>query len=125
MSQLSEGLHSLKIIAFDNFNQPAVKQIDFKVSKSENLELNNVLVYPNPLKDNGYFTFMADSGSDGFHSGIYSDRQKNQRYFSRLLFKKGYNQIYWDAKDNDGDRIANNTYFYKIKAKPLLADQNR
>lgn len=118
LSQLSEGLHSLKIIAFDNFNQPAVKQIDFKVSKSENLELNNVLVYPNPLKDNGYFTFMLTQEAM-VSIQVYTVTGRKIKDISAVYCSKGYNQIYWDAKDNDGDRIANNTYFYKIKAKPV------
>jgi len=26
----------------------------------------------------------------------------------------GYNTIYWDGKDNDGDYMANGTYLYKL-----------
>jgi len=29
----------------------------------------------------------------------------------------GFNRIYWDGRDQDGDEIANGLYFYKVIAK--------
>ncbi len=26
----------------------------------------------------------------------------------------GYNQIFWDGRDDDGDEVANGVYFYKL-----------
>lgn len=117
-SQLSEGMHSLKIIAFDNFNQPAVKQIEFNVSKSEGIELNNVLIYPNPIKKDAYFTFMLTQEAM-VSVQVYTVTGRKIKDIPAVFCTKGYNQIYWDTKDNDGDKIANNTYFYKVKAKQI------
>ncbi|MDX9870545.1 MAG: FlgD immunoglobulin-like domain containing protein, partial [Candidatus Cloacimonadales bacterium] len=50
---------------------------------------------------------------------IYTITGRKIRNLKAGLCTKGYNQVYWDGKDNDGDRIANNTYFYKVIAKQI------
>jgi flagellar hook assembly protein FlgD len=30
------------------------------------------------------------------------------------LLRIGFNSIYWDGRDHDGDEIANGLYFYKV-----------
>lgn len=32
-------------------------------------------------------------------------------------FNIGFNKIYWDGKDEDGDKIANGLYLYRVVAK--------
>jgi len=34
-----------------------------------------------------------------------------------IVLDAGFNSIYWDGRDGDGDRIANGVYFYKVKAR--------
>jgi flagellar hook assembly protein FlgD len=31
--------------------------------------------------------------------------------------RAGFNSIPWDGRDNQGDKLANNTYFVKVRAK--------
>jgi hypothetical protein len=116
LEDLSAGPHQATIIAFDNFNKPSVSKISFEVVESGNITLDNPLVYPNPIKKEGYFTFNITEDAD-VTIQIYTVTGRKIRTIKQNLCSKGYNQIYWDGKDNEGDRIANNTYFYKIKAK--------
>ncbi|MCK4694903.1 MAG: T9SS type A sorting domain-containing protein, partial [Candidatus Cloacimonetes bacterium] len=74
--------------------------------------------YPNPMKDDGYFTFVITEDAD-ITITIYTITGRKIQTIKKPGCEAGYNQIYWNGRDGDNDRIANNTYFYKIKAKQL------
>ncbi|PKN78521.1 MAG: hypothetical protein CVU48_08075 [Candidatus Cloacimonetes bacterium HGW-Cloacimonetes-1] len=115
MSNLSEGAHTIQLIAFDNFNSPAVANANFLVKKLGDLSIERLLPYPNPMSKDGHITFMLSQNAD-LTIGIYTMSGKKIRSI-KAIGKPGFNQIYWDGKDGDGDRLANNTYFVKVKAK--------
>ncbi|RLC54326.1 MAG: hypothetical protein DRH79_00850, partial [Candidatus Cloacimonadota bacterium] len=66
----------------------------------------------------GYFTFVITEDAD-ITITIYTITGRKIRTITKSACSAGYNQIYWNGKDGDDDDIANNTYFYKIKAKQL------
>jgi hypothetical protein len=117
LSNLSEGEHTVQLIAFDNFNLPSVKTVHFKAEKRNLMSVSSFLPYPNPLQKTGYFTFVLSDAAE-VKLSIYTVRGKKLRTinFSGL---EGYNQIPWDGRDADGDHLANNTYFIKLTAKSL------
>jgi len=116
--ELNEGYHYLRLIVFDNFNNPTVAETEFRVRQSGSLSIEQMLVYPNPISEDGYFTFVTTEDSEVTIS-IYTITGRKIRIINKQFCESGFNQIYWDGKDGDGDEIANNTYFYKIKAKQL------
>ncbi|MCK4655263.1 MAG: hypothetical protein KAU01_12545, partial [Candidatus Cloacimonetes bacterium] len=118
LSDLSEGRHTLQLIVFDNFNTPTVAQTSFISKRSGKVAIEQMLPYPNPMEKDGYFTFVITEDSD-ITVMIYTITGKKIRTLKKPNCSAGYNQIYWDGKDGDGDKIANNTYFYKVKAKQL------
>lgn len=115
MSDLAPGNHLLKILAFDNLNKPAVKTVTFNVTASSELSLSNVLPYPNPMpKKGGDFTFMVSNDAQ-IQIDLYTITGKKINTLKANVYK-GFNKISWDGRDKGGDKIANNTYFYVIKA---------
>ncbi len=85
-----------------------------------NPDLLQVYNYPNPFSDNTNFTFEL--------RGIIPPEEFKIKIFTvagRLIkeltpsspLQIGFNKIYWDGKDQDGDEIANGLYFYKIISK--------
>lgn len=117
LSGLSEGNHTLQLIAFDNFNRPSVAEINFVVKRSKTYTVENFLPYPNPMQRNGWFTFNVSDNSDVTIS-IYTIRGRKIKTI-KTTATKGYNQIAWDGRDADGHYLANNTYFIKLTAKSL------
>ena len=117
-SDLSEGLHTLCLIVFDNFNVPTIAETSFRAKKSGKVAIEQMLPYPNPMKDDGYFTFVITEDAD-ITITIYTMTGRKIQTIKKPGCEAGYNQIYWNGRDGDNDRIANNTYFYKIKAKQL------
>ncbi len=115
ITDLSVGDHVLKILAFDNLNRPSVKSINFKVTESSSLALTNILPYPNPMpKNGGYFTFIINNDAN-VAIDIYTITGKKIQSISQYV-TKGFNKILWNGRDKHGDKLANNTYFYIIKA---------
>ncbi len=128
MEGIPKGLHTLELIAFDNANEPSVQHIDFEVSTDSHagsdIALSDILPYPNPFKgdEDFYFTFVISHETETFtlyeaKISVYTITGKKIKTIERSNCKVGYNQIRWDVRDDDGDRIANNTYIYKIKVK--------
>ncbi len=115
ISNLSPGNHILKILAFDNLNLPAIKTVSFRVSDSSEISISNILPYPNPMpKTGGYFTFILSNDAE-IVIDIYTLSGKKINSI-RTFASNGFNKINWDGRDKHGDRLANNTYFYVIKA---------
>ena len=119
LDDLSEGSHSVQLIVFDNLNNPTVAETNFVSKSSGAVFIEQMLPYPNPMSDGGHFTFIITEDSD-ITITIYTLTGRKIKTIKQLNSLTGYNQISWDGKDDDGDEIANNTYFYKIKAKQLI-----
>jgi hypothetical protein len=118
---LSDGKHTLEVFAKDpsgNFFDSVSHKYEFLVYNQP--DLLNVFNYPNPFKNDTYFTFELH--------GQNTPQELKIKVFSvagRLIkniaippsdLRVGFNKIYWDGRDQDGDEVANGVYFYKIIA---------
>jgi len=115
ISGLSEGPHSVQVVAFDNFNLPSVTSTQFIAKKTGALSIERLLIYPNPIENEGHITFILSEDSD-LDIGIYSVTGKRLRRI-QTPGRQGFNQIPWDGRDHNGNRLANNSYFVKVTAK--------
>ncbi len=113
INNLSVGSHQLKLELFDNFNEGANKEISFKIKETTNIKVSKVLNYPNPMKNLTYFTFYLD-GDAVVDIEVFTISGKKIKTISDKICQPGYNQIFWDGKDNEGDSPASGVYFYKI-----------
>lgn len=114
LPELSDGLHTIQLIAFDGFNLPAVATTSFMVHKSGDLSLERFLIYPNPMQKESSFTFILSEDAD-LKITIHTLSGKKLRTIE-TNGRQGFNSISWDGKDDRGNRPANNTYFVKIRA---------
>jgi Peptidase family C25. len=115
---LSEGKHSLRIKAWDIQNNSSEAETYFEVSAADDLTMLNVVNYPNPFSNSTTFTFQRN---------IIDPINVEVKIFSiagRLIGKMSVQNITdrsvkipWDGRDNDGDRLANGIYLYKLIAR--------
>jgi hypothetical protein len=116
-SGLPEGPHSIEVKAWDNSNNSSIARTDFVVVSSSDLELNDVLNYPNPFPSNTTFTFNA-SRDCNVTIKIYTVAGRLLYKFDEtFLAANQLAQFEWDGRDEDGDVLANGVYFYKVIAK--------
>jgi hypothetical protein len=121
LPSLSPGPHILMIEAFDNFNEANDVQIEFNVKAKGSLRAYNVLNYPNPVRDETYFTFTLDEESNVTIEIFTISGRRIKKIKADGV--KGFNKVFWDARDADGDRLANGVYFYKILLNSKANDE--
>jgi len=117
---LSDGEHSLKIIAKDqsgNYvdSSGVVKQ--FVVSAED--DIVNLYNYPNPFSSSTHFTFKLTAIPDELIIKIFTLAGRLVKEITLLgdELKLDFNKIYWDSKDEDGDKLGNGVYLYKVIMK--------
>lgn len=114
---LSSGRHELRISAWDNLNNISEQTVSFTTSAASELTLAQVVNYPNPFTADTRFTFQYQSSTS---NGVGDVKIKIYTVTGRLIQEleaiatPGFNQIYWDGRDRNGDVLANGVYLYKI-----------
>jgi hypothetical protein len=119
LDYLAPGSHQMKLRVWDSFNHPC--QVEFTLETSEIEEggdyLSDLLNYPNPFSSETDFTFKILQSAE-IEIEIYT-------VGGRLIKSLGpktctpmfvFNQFIWNGRDEEGDKIANGVYIYKVKA---------
>jgi hypothetical protein len=111
---LAPGEWQFQMRISDLFNNgPAGSTITFNIAGAS-LELENVLNYPNPFRDQTDFTFTL-SGDAAVTIKIYTVAGRLVRTLT-LAGTAGFNTTAWDGCDGQGDPLSNGVYLYKIIA---------
>jgi len=116
------GRHSLKIKAWDIFNNPTITEIDFEVVNSNSIVLKDIYNFPNPFSSGTTFTFQHNFSEPlDIRVKVYTVAGRLIRDLEENNVTDRFVKIFWDGKDNDGNQLANGTYFYKL----ILRNQNQ
>ncbi len=111
--QLSEGDHRLEILFSDGSGNLASAGAEFGVASS--IQLQRVMNYPNPLRENTDFTFELTQAAE-VRIRIYTVNGRLIRTLEGGSLGAGFNRLFWDGRDGDGDPLANGVYLYRIDA---------
>ena len=121
MPQLDTGEHSVTVKAWDSYNNFSEETAVFNISSSEDLVIERVYNYPNPMSESTDFTFYLSHPAEVVEISIYTVAgrliRKIQDYSSVSV---GFQSIRWDGTDEVRDRIANGVYIYRLRAKSSL-----
>ncbi len=119
-SGLDQGNYSLKVKAWDVFNNFNTETVYFSVVSGDDLEIRDVYNYPNPFSGNTTFTFQRNQINDAeVRVKIYTVSGRLIREIENYHTTDKFVRIPWDGRDQDGNIIANGTYLYKIIVKNL------
>jgi hypothetical protein len=117
---LESGEHELKVFANDGFGN-VVDSSGFqkRFLVSDETKILNVYNYPNPIKDNTYFTFRLTQVPEQIKIMVYTiaGRLIKEIVKTSNELNTDFNKIFWDCRDVDGDLLGNGTYLYKIIMK--------
>ncbi|MDQ7054794.1 MAG: FlgD immunoglobulin-like domain containing protein [candidate division KSB1 bacterium] len=119
LPELSYGLHTAELKAWDNSNNSSKVSFDFVVTESDRLQITEAMNYPNPFRDRTAFTFYLNTEAE-VNIAIYSLSGRKIHTIEGILGRPGYNQVAWDGRDSMGDPLANGVYLYKITARAQL-----
>ncbi|MCC7431386.1 type IX secretion system sortase PorU [bacterium] len=119
---ISEGEHTFKITAWDNFNNASEFKGSLVFAASVSFRLADVYNFPNPMQDETKFTFkLLSNASSNVNVSIkiYTLAGRLiQTLNEELPFDlNNFYAVEWNGKDRDGDKISNGTYFYNLEVK--------
>lgn len=124
---LEKGLHTLKLKAWDTYNNSSTSEIDFVVADNDNLEINRVLNYPNPFVNYTEFWFEHNRPYEPLEVQVQVLTVSGKIVWStnQIVTTDGFlsRDITWDGRDDFGDRIGKGVYIYKISVKSTLTNQ--
>ena len=72
--------------------------------------------YPNPIKQDTTFTYQLSLDADEVSITIYTKAGRRVQTLRTDSATEGYNELMWDARDANGIRLANDVYFFRIRA---------
>ncbi len=113
---LSGPVDSVFVLVADNFLNRSVVRVNLRPITSSVLKIDSVLVYPNPVKREAYFTFTLTQPAE-VRVRIYTISGRLVQELTDNNGKIGYNQIYWNGKDRDGFSLPNGIYLFTILAR--------
>jgi len=113
LPELEPGEHEVRLKVWDNFNNSSRTTIKVKVRQGAGTGIENVLFFPNPMRDaGGHFTYDLKEEASAVQIEVFS---LSGRLVDELAgeIREGYNQVAWIP----GADLANGTYLYKITAE--------
>ena len=111
--ELQNGENNLKILSRIS-NETNFDTLKYSVLVSDEFFVKDLYNYPNPMTNNTSFMFTLAGNT------VIECKIKIYTAAGRLIktiyapAKIGYNQVFWDGRDDDGDALANGVYFYKL-----------
>ena len=117
---LAPGQHTLRVRAWDVFNNSSTSQTEFSVASSTALAIQNVYNIPNPARSTTTFTFQHNQLAPVYAEiKIYTVAGRLIQVIPGDVYPDRFVKIFWDCHDRDGSKVANGTYFYKVIARTL------
>lgn len=112
---LSLGRNTLKLKAWDTYNNSSEAIIEFEVASTSTLQVSNVYNYPNPFAGNTAFTFHHNYPADiNVKIKVYTVAGRLIKEINKPGISDKFVVIDWDGKDQDGETLGNGVYIYKL-----------
>lgn len=122
---LESGEHTIKVRAWDIFNNPATASTVFRISSEsdDKLAITDVVNYPNPASSETEFTFKHNQNRP-INAQIDVFTLSGKKIYSTTItnISQRFVKHKWDLTDNDGAKIANGVYLYRLKISSNQTD---
>jgi hypothetical protein len=122
LSTFEPDEYSITVKAWDNANNSSEVTSTFTLTTSSEIQLERVVNYPNPFKEETAITFFLTQPGE-VKISIYTVRGLLIRRLELFEIEPGFHTVYWDGKDDYGDNISRGIYLYEVKAKSI--DSNK
>ncbi len=113
---LSKGLHKIELTATDRAGNTVSNS--FSVTAPGPFAIDELMAYPNPTRGNAiWFNYNLGQRADEISLKIYDTAGTRVAEFQTFDFPAlAAGKIKWDLCNDDGRRISNGVYFYKMEA---------
>jgi hypothetical protein len=123
LPSLEPGSHTLTLKAWDTFNNSSERTISFKVEDSNTINIQNSIIYPNPVTsgNSSFFSFVHDEPNTIFDIDVYVYDLNGQIVSSQNTSVVSLNNtvppIEWQPISINGQPINPGLYIYKLVVK--------
>jgi hypothetical protein len=121
MSDLKTGSHSIRLKAWDNFNNSSEETIHFIVETDGKFILTNLMNYPNPAVEETKITAEHNRPDKELEISIsiYDGTGRLVRILKTTEYSTGYqlSPIIWDGNNSGGIRVEKGIYPYKVTVR--------
>jgi len=121
LPELSDGVHTLKLKAWDNLNNSNELAISFSITGGSELAISHLLNYPNPFTDHTGFYFEHNNPQSDldYEITVFTMSGKIVKTITGTQPSGGNRcgPIEWDGLDNYGNQIARGVYFYRLRIR--------
>ncbi len=125
-NNLSPGTYTIKVIAWDVFNNFSNKTANFTVVNGNGLIIEDVYNYPDPFESNTTFTFQQNMDSPvNVKIKVFTVAGRMVREIEKYGISNKFVKVDWDGRDQQGDLLANGTYIYKIVVNTIDGQFNK
>lgn len=115
LKNLPEGKNTLRVRAWDTYNNASTAETFFEVASTDQLRISDVFNYPNPFASGTSFTFKQNLLSPlNVTVKIYTPAGRLIQSIDAVTGTESFVTIPWDGRDRDGDILANGVYLYKL-----------
>ncbi len=119
LRNLSPGLHTLRIKAWDTYNNSSEISFSFVVVDDAELSLTNVLNYPNPFVNYTEFWFNHNKPNEPLEVQvqIFTISGKLVKTINQVSQSTGNlsRDITWNGLDDFGNKLGKGVYIYKLR----------
>jgi hypothetical protein len=124
--ELPEGRQSVTVKAWDTRNNSSEQELFFEVQAESELDVFNVMNFPNPFSRSTRFTFQR-SATDPIRVEvkIYTVAGRLIQILELPSSADRFVEIEWDGRDRDGNELANGVYFYKVITRSMSGGDTR
>ena len=120
-TNLAPGKYTLRVQAYDVYNNASQLTISFEVGEPKQAQISNLLNYPNPFTGATSFYFDATRPGQPVEVliQIYTPDGILIRslHFSEPSPAPRLGPYYWDGKDEWGNEIGRGVYFYRVRLR--------
>ena len=127
LRDLSVGAHTIKIKAWDTYNNSSEATLNFMVVSDSGLVLENVLNYPNPFVNYTEFWFNHNKPNEPLEVQvqIFTISGKIIKTINQTVQTTGTlsRNLKWNGLDDFGNRLGKGVYIYKLRVKSTISNQ--
>jgi len=117
-NSLADGGHTLRLKAWDAFNNSSESTTDFVVASSAELALDHVLNYPNPFTTHTEFFFEHNMPCTTLNVQVqvFTVSGRLVKTIGRQVACEGFRSdpLAWDGRDDVGDKLGRGVYVYRL-----------
>lgn len=118
LNKIETGPHVARFKVWDVYNNSSDSEIEFTVVEDEEISINHLINYPNPFTTSTEFSFEHNQVCDFLDVKIqvFTITGKLIKDITQRIQNNGFRAdgIYWDGRDDFGDKIGIGTYVYKL-----------